>query len=290
MKKVKIGKKRIGPDEPCFVVAEIGINHNGDIELAKQLIDIASVFGCDAVKFQKRNVDVVYTSEELAVPRENHFGPTNGDLKRGLEFGKKEYKEIDAYCRFKRILWFASCWDKSSVDFIDEFNPPCHKIASASLTNDQFLYYVRSKGRPVILSTGMSTMEEIDHAVDLLGKDDLIILHCTSTYPAKMSEINLKVIPRLIERYDVPVGYSGHEVGVMPSVLSVAMGACMVERHITMDRALWGSDQAASLETNGVRIMVRDIRSIPVCMGNGEKILYPSEIPVMEKLRWANMR
>ena len=285
MQKVQIETKHVGPGEPCFITAEIGINHNGDIELAKQLIDIASVFGCDAVKFQKRTIEAVYTPKELARPRESPFGSTNGDLKRGLEFSQEQYEEIDAYCRSKGILWFASCWDEGSVDFIEQFNPPCYKIASACLTNDGFLRYTRAKGKPIILSTGMSTLEEIDHAVEVLGKDDLIILHCTSTYPVKIKEINLKVIPRLIERYDVPVGYSGHEVGVMPSVLAVAMGACVVERHITMDRAMWGSDQAASLEPNGVRLLVRDIRAIPVCRGDGEKVVYPGEISVLQKLR-----
>ncbi|RZB30175.1 MAG: hypothetical protein SRB1_02455 [Desulfobacteraceae bacterium Eth-SRB1] len=290
MQKVQIETKHVGPGEPCFITAEIGINHNGDIELAKQLIDIASVFGCDAVKFQKRTIEAVYTPKELARPRESPFGSTNADLKRGLEFSREQYEEIDAYCRSKDILWFASCWDEGSVDFIEQFNPPCYKIASASLTNDRLLRYTRAKGKSIILSTGMSTLEEIDHAVELLGKDDLIILHCTSTYPSKIKELNLNVIPMLIERYDVPVGYSGHEVGVMPSVLAVAMGACMVERHITMDRAMWGSDQSASLEPNGVRLLVRDIRVIPACLGDGEKVVYPSEIPVLQKLRWAHTR
>lgn len=290
MQKVQIGTKYVGCGEPCFITAEIGINHNGDIELAKQLIDITSAFGCDAVKFQKRTIEVVYTPEELAKPRESPFGYTNGDLKRGLEFGQEQYEEIDAYCRSKGILWFASCWEEGSVDFMEQFNPPCYKIASASLTNDDFLRYTAGKGKPIILSTGMSTLEEIDHAVEVLGKDDLIILHCTSTYPAAIEEINVKVIPRLIERYDIPVGYSGHEVGILPSILAATMGACMVERHITMDRAMWGSDQAASLEPNGVRLLVRDIRAVPVCFGDGEKVVYPSEIPVMQKLRWAYTR
>src|SRR5262245_38295661 len=182
---VQIGKKMIGDGQPCFIVAEIGINHNGSVEIAKKLIDAAALAGCDAVKFQKRTVDVVYTSEELAKPRENPFGPTNGDLKRGLEFGKKEYQEIDRYCKEKGILWFASCWDEAAVDFIEQFNPPCYKIASASLTDDALLRHHRRYGRPLIISTGMSTQEQIDHAVEVLGLKSLIILHCTSTYPSK---------------------------------------------------------------------------------------------------------
>ena len=197
MTDIKIGDTRVGDGDPCYVVAEIGINHNGDIELAKQLIDMAEATGCNAVKFQKRTVEVVYSAEELAKPRENPFGPTNGDLKRGLEFGLDEYREIDRFCRELGIAWFASCWDEGSVDFIEQFEPPCYKIASASLTDDDLLRYHRGKGRPVILSTGMSTLEEIDHAVEVLGKDDLIILHATSTYPSNYDELNLKAIPEL---------------------------------------------------------------------------------------------
>ncbi len=283
--KVKIGTRLVGDGEPCFVIAEIGINHNGNVDLAKKLISAAAVAGCDAVKFQKRTVDVVYTAEELAKPRENPFGTTNGDLKRGLEFGEEAYREIDAFCRSQKILWFASCWDEGALDFIEQFNPPCYKIASASLTDDPLLRHHRKTGRPIIISTGMSTLEEIDHAVAVLGKNDLVILHCTSTYPSKPEELNLSAIPVLKKRYGVPVGYSGHEVGLQTTEAAVALGACCVERHITLDRAMWGSDQAASVEPQGVMRLVRDIRVIEQGMGDGTKIVYPSEVPIRAKLR-----
>ncbi len=284
-KTVTIGNKIIGDGQPCFIIAEIGINHNGSVELAKKMIDIAVTTGCDAVKFQKRTVDIVYTQEELAKERKSVFGNTNGDLKRGLEFGEKEYKEIDEYCKEKGIMWFASCWDEQSVDFIDKFNPPCYKIASASLTDDNLLKHTRSKGKPIMLSTGMSTMEEIRHAVSILGEDNLVLLHCTSTYPSNADEMNLRVIETFREEFSCPIGYSGHERGITPSVLAVAVGASVVERHITTDRTNWGSDQAASLETAGLYHMVRDIRQTPVLLGNGIKIVYPRELPIIEKLR-----
>lgn len=282
---VRIGDRLVGDGLPCFIVAEIGINHNGDLEIAKKLIDVASLAGCDAVKFQKRTVEVVYSPEELAKPRENPFGPTNGDLKRGLEFGQKEYEEIDAYCRDKKILWFASCWDEGAVDFIEQFNPPCYKIASASLTDDNLLRYHRRYGRPIIISTGMSTLDEIDHAVDVLGHDDLVVLHCTSTYPSQIEELNLSAIRELNHRYGVPTGYSGHEVGLAPSVGAAVLGACVIERHITLDRAMWGSDQAASVEWQGFWRLVKDIRALEKAMGDGVKRVYPSEVPIIKKLR-----
>ncbi|MBR2429840.1 N-acetylneuraminate synthase family protein [bacterium] len=282
---VKIADKFVGDGYPCFIIAEIGINHNGSIAVAKKMIDIAVTTGCNAVKFQKRTVDIVYSKEELAKERKSVFGNTNGDLKRGLEFGYDEYKEIDEYCKEKKILWFASCWDEQSVDFIEQFNVPCYKIASASLTDDKLLKYTRSKGKPVLLSTGMSTMEEIRHAVDILGEDNLIIYHCTSTYPSNADETNLRVIEQFKKEFSCPIGYSGHERGVTPSVLAVALGACSVERHITVDRTNWGSDQAASLEMAGLYHMVRDIRQVPDLLGNGKKIVYPRELPIIEKLR-----
>ena len=282
---VKIGNRLVGDNQPCFIVAEIGINHNGDMEIAKKLIDAAVESACDAVKFQKRTVDVVYTPDELARSRENPFGSKNGDLKHGLEFGYEEYKEIDAYCREKGITWYASCWDEKSVDLIEQLDLPCYKIASASLTDDNLLRHHRQKGRPLIISTGMSTLEEIDHAVDVLGSDDLIILHCTSTYPSKLSELNLSAIHSLKDRYDVPIGYSGHEVGLPTSLAAATLGACMIERHITLDRAMWGSDQSASVEPQGFARLVRDIRAIEVAMGDGVKRVYDSELPILDKLR-----
>ena len=284
-KTVTIKDRKIGDGYPCFIIAEIGINHNGSVDLAKKMIDIAVTTGCDAVKFQKRTIDVVYTQEELAKERKSVFGNTNGDLKRGLEFGVKEYKEIDSYCKEKGILWFASCWDEESVDFIERFNPPCYKIASASLTDDNLLIHTKSKNKPIFLSTGMSTMEEIRHAVSILGEDNLIIMHCTSTYPSNADEMNLRVIQSFRKEFTCPIGYSGHERGITPSVLAVALGANVVERHITTDRTNWGSDQAASLETAGLYHMVRDIRQTPVMLGNGVKIVYPREYPIIDKLR-----
>jgi N-acetylneuraminate synthase len=283
--KVKIGNRWVGEREPCFVVAEIGINHNGSVDLAKKLISAAVVAGCDAVKFQKRTIEKVYTREELEKPRESPFGTTNGDLKRGLEFGIEQYRIIDAFCHSQNILWYASCWDEDSVEFLETFNPPCYKIASACLTNDALLKCHRATRKPIILSTGMSTVEQIDHAVEVLDTDNLILLHCTSTYPAQIDELNLRVIPFLRERYKVPVGYSGHEVGLAPALAAVVLGACMIERHITLDRAMWGSDQAASVEPHGFTRLVRDIRVIEKALGDGIKRVYPSEIPVMQKLR-----
>lgn len=282
---VGIGDRAVGDGQPCYVIAEIGINHNGDVAQAKRLISVASAAECNAVKFQKRTVDVVYKPEELAKPRESPFGETNGDLKRGLEFGFEQYCEVDRFAKECGMPWFASCWDEASVDFIDQFDPPCYKIASASLTDDNLLRHTRRKGKPIILSTGMSTLEQIDHAIDVLGKDDLILLHTCSTYPSQYAELNLRVIPLLRERYRVPVGYSGHETGLPSSVAAAAIGACVVERHITTDRSLWGSDHAASLEPNGINRLVRDIRLVETSMGDGVKRIVPSEIPIMQKLR-----
>lgn len=282
---VKIGSKFVGDGQPVYVTAEIGINHNGDLDLAKRLISVAVAAGCDAVKFQKRTIDVVYTAEELAKPRESPFGATNGDLKRALEFGFAEYKEIDAYCRAVKMPWFASCWDEESVDFINLFDVPCFKIASASLTDDNLLRHIRATGKPIVLSTGMSTIEEIDHAVEVLGKDNLVILHACSTYPANYGELNLRAIPVMRERYGVPVGYSGHETGIPSSVAAATMGACFIERHITLDRAMWGSDHAASLEPNGITRLVRDIRLVEQSMGDGVKRVYEREYPIIKKLR-----
>ena len=285
MQSVRIAEREIGPDHPTFVVAEIGINHNGSLETAKQLIDAAVAAGCNAVKFQKRSIEVVYSAEELARPRESPFGFTNGDLKRGLEFGADQYAEIDRYCAGKNIMWFASCWDEASVDLIEQFKPPCYKIASASLTDDNLLRHYRKTERPLIISTGMSTLEQIDHSVEVSGRHDLILLHATSTYPSDVMELNLRAIPRLGERYKVPVGYSGHEVGLYTTLAAVVLGACIVERHITLDRAMWGSDQAASVEPQGFARLVKAIRAVETALGDGVKKVYPSEIRIMQKLR-----
>jgi N-acetylneuraminate synthase len=268
------------------MVAEIGINHNGDVEIAHMLMKLAKDAGFDAVKFQKRTVDLVYSAEELAKPREHPWGTTNGELKRHLELGEDEFKQIDGYARELGILWFASCWDEGSVDFIARFDPPAYKIASASLTDDGLLRHTRAQGKPIILSTGMSSMEQVDHAVELLGQDDLVILHAVSTYPARYDELNLRAMCTLRDRFPgVPVGYSGHETGLAPSVAAVAMGACMVERHVTLDRSMFGSDQPASLGPSGFERLIRDIRLVEASMGDGTKRLLQSEVPIMEKLR-----
>lgn len=284
-KDVIIANKTIGDNSPCFIIAEIGINHNGSLDLAKKMIDEAVIAGCDAVKFQKRTINKVYTPQELDAYRPNYYGNTNRDLKLGLELSFEDYCEIDSYCKSKSIMWFASCWDKESVDFIEQFDVPCHKIASALLTDDDFLYRIKMTNKPLLLSTGMSTMDEIRHAVKLLGEENLILYHCTSTYPNEHSEINLRVIEQFRNEFNCPIGYSGHEKGLLPSILSVELGACSIERHITVDRTLWGSDQAASLEPEGLRRMVRDVREVKKILGDGKKVVYASEIPIKEKLR-----
>jgi N-acetylneuraminate synthase len=282
---VRIADRVVGPGHPCFVVAEIGINHNGDLEVAKRLIDAAVASGCDAVKFQKRTIELVYSPDDLERPRDSPFGTTNGDLKRALELDAGAYRAIDLYCRERGVLWFASCWDECSVDFMELFDPPCYKVASACLTHDELLLRHRETKRPLILSTGMSTMEQIRHAVELLDQDRLIILHTTSTYPSQVEDLNLRVINSLQQQFSCPIGYSGHEIGLQTSVAAVALGARVVERHITLDRAMWGSDQAASVEPQGLARLVRDIRAVEAALGDGVKRLLESEIPTMQKLR-----
>jgi N-acetylneuraminate synthase len=282
---VKIGKKLVGDGQPCYVIAEIGINHNGNLDIAKRLISVAVAAGCDAVKFQKRTIEVVYSAEELARPRESPFGETNRELKEALEFDFDDFEEIDKYCKAVNIPWFVSCWDEGSVDMIAQFDVPCFKIASASLTDDHLLRHTRAQRKPIILSTGMSTYQEIDHAIEVLGKQDLIVMHSCSTYPAYYEELNLRAIPTMKERYGVPIGYSGHETGISSSVAAAVLGACSVERHITLDRSMWGSDQAASLEPNGITRLIRDIRLVEQSMGDGVKRVYERELPIIKKLR-----
>jgi len=282
---VDIGGRSVGAGCPCFVIAEIGINHNGSVETAKALVDAAASAGCEAVKFQKRTVEAVYSPEELDRPRESPFGKTNRELKLGLEFGREGYDAIARHSSDRRILWFASCWDEGSVDFIEGYDPPCYKIASACLTDDALLRRHRQTGKPILLSTGMSSMDEIRHAVSVLGKENLILLHCTSAYPCAPVDLNLSVIGSLRREFEVPIGYSGHEVGLQTSVAAAVLGACVLERHLTLDRAMWGSDQAASVEPHGMAHLVRDIRVIEEAMGDGEKRVLESERAARAKLR-----
>jgi N-acetylneuraminate synthase len=285
-KKVKIGNKYIGDNYPAFIVAEIGINHNGDIELAKKLIDLAATSGCDAVKFQKRTPELCVPEEQKNLMRETPWGiMTYLEYRIHTEFNEEEYREIDRCCQDKGILWFCSCWDVPSIDFIERFNVPCYKIASASITDQKLLKRISKIGKPVILSTGMSTMKQIRDAVSLFDKNKLIILHSTSSYPCSPDELNLKMIETLKNEFNLTVGYSGHEVGLQSTYAAVVLGACLIERHITLDRAMWGSDQSSSIEPSGLRRLVRDIRIIENAMGDGIKKVYESEIPLIKRLR-----
>lgn len=270
-----------------FIIAEIGINHNGDIELAKKLIDTAVIAGCDAVKFQKRTVDKVYTKEYLAEPRKSPWGETQRAQKEGLEFGKKEYDEIDTYCRGKGIEWYASAWDIDSQKFLQQYDCKYNKIASAMLTNDELLEEVAQEGKYTFIATGMSTLEEIEHAVEIFEKRHCAyeLMHCNSTYPMPTEDANLKVIKVLADIYKCKVGYSGHEEGTLVSTCAVAAGASSIERHITMDRTMYGSDQKASIEPYELCKLVKDIRETEKIMGTGEKILTEAEEEVKKKLR-----
>ncbi|WP_421866751.1 N-acetylneuraminate synthase family protein [Motiliproteus sp.] len=275
--------------DSCYIVAEIGINHNGDLDIAKQLIELAKDVGCDAVKFQKRTVDVVYTAEELERYRESPFGTTNGALKYGLELSLEQYQEIDRYCKELQIDWFGSPWDEQSVDFLMEFDTPYIKVASASATDKGLLEYCSRTGRPLLVSTGMcdlAMIKKIVSTIDNAGGEIAMLYHCTSTYPSEMHELNLSGIQTLKQAFPgIPIGYSGHEPGVTPSVIAVALGAESVERHITLKRTMWGSDHAASLEPQGLRRLVRDIRDFKVAQGDGIIELLDTERPIAEKLR-----
>ena len=286
---VNIGGKEIGDGRPCYIVAEIGINHNGDMENAKLLIDAAVQAGCNAVKFQKRTPELCVPINQQNQQRDTPWGTmTYLDYRHRVEFGVEEYSEIDRYCKEKNIDWFASCWDEPSVDLLEQFDLPCYKIPSAALTADNLVKHVVSHGRPVVLSTGMSTDEEINHAVSLLGKGNHIICHTTSTYPCPVDELNLRMLHTLRSRFDGPIGYSGHEVGIPTTLAAVALGANLVERHITLDRSIWGTDQAASVEPVGLSYLVRHIRSIESAMGDGVKHVYDSEYAARIKLRINN--
>ena len=271
-----------------FIIAEIGINHNGDIEIAKQLIDMAKDAGCDAVKFQKRTIDIVYSKEYLDSPRESPWGTTQREQKEGLEFGKEEYDIIDAYCKEKGIDWFASAWDIESQKFLRQYELKYNKVASAMLTHTDFLKAAAEERKNTFISTGMSTYEDIDVAVDIFKANNcpFTLMHCVSVYPADDNELNLLGILELQRRYNSDVGYSGHEVSVLPSVLAVMLGAVAIERHITLDRAMYGSDQSASLERRGLEYVVRDVRRLTTILGDGEKKMLDKEREVAQKLRY----
>ncbi|OQX67684.1 MAG: N-acetylneuraminate synthase [Sorangiineae bacterium NIC37A_2] len=283
---VSLAGRLVGEGHPTYIIAEIGLNHNGDLKLAKQLIDVAALFGCDAVKFQKRTPELCVPRDQWDKERDTPWGRmTYIEYRHRIEFGAAEYEQIDAHCRQKGIHWFASCWDEPSVDFMERFDPPCYKIASASLTDEKLLARKVRTGKPLILSTGMSTMAEIERAVASLPKERLILLHATSTYPCKPAEINLRMLKTLRDKFDVPVGYSGHETGLQISIAAAALGAVAIERHITLDRAMWGTDQAASVEPSGLQRLVRDVRVIEQALGDGKKRVYESELPIRAKLR-----
>lgn len=285
-KAVKVGDRWIGEGQPTYIVAEVGINHNGDLNIAKELIQAAKHAGVDAVKFQKRTPELCVPPEQRNQMRDTPWGYiTYLDYRYKVEFGEDEYGEIDRYCKEVGIDWFASVWDEPSVDFLEAFSPICYKVPSASLTDHGLLRRLRATGRPLILSTGMSTMEQIKAAVGVIGQDNLIITHTTSTYPCDPVELNLRMIETLRREFDCPIGYSGHEVGLIPSVVTIALGACLVERHITLDRAMWGSDQAASVEPGGFERLVKYIRVTEQALGDGVKQVYESELPVLRRLR-----
>jgi len=287
-RELKIGGRLVGDGHPTYMVAEIGINHNGDLEIAKQLIDVAKWAGADAVKFQKRTPELAVPDDQKDKMRETPWGYiTYMEYRERVEFGNQEYAEIDAHCKSKGLTWFVSVWDEPSVDFTEAFDPPCYKVPSASLTDHALLDHLKATGRPIILSTGMSTMDEIKAAVSHLDMDKLMITHATSTYPCEPEELNLNMIHTLQEQFPCPIGYSGHEVGLVPSAVAVAKGACMVERHITLDRAMWGSDQAASVEPHGLQTLVKYLRVTEQALGDGVKRVYDSELPARQKLRRA---
>jgi N-acetylneuraminate synthase len=283
---VDIGGVKVGVGQPVYIIGEIGINHNGELETCKKLIDVAAAAGCNAVKFQKRTPELCVPEAQKSLVRETPWGMmTYLEYRHRIELKEDQYAEIDRYAKGKGLHWFASCWDIPSVDFMERFEPVAYKIASASLTDDALLRHTAGRNRPVILSTGMSTQDEIDRAVTVFDRQRLILTHATSTYPCSPDELNLRMINTLRSRYNLPVGYSGHETGLQTTVAAVALGACVVERHITLDRAMWGTDQAASVEPAGLHRLVRDIRVVERAFGDGVKHVYPSELPIRAKLR-----
>ncbi len=284
---VTIGDRLVGEGQPVYVIAEIGINHNGSVELAKRLVDGAATAGCDAVKFQKRTPELCVPRDQWGVERDTPWGRmTYIDYRRKIELGEDDYRQLDAHCRARGIAWFASAWDEPSVEFLERFDPPCYKVASASITDHDLLRAMRATGRPMILSTGMSTLAEIVAAVEAVGRDGLLVAHSTSAYPCPPEQLNLRMIQTLRALYpDCPVGYSGHEVGLATTWAAVALGASFIERHVTLDRAMWGSDQAASVELAGLARLVENIRDVERSLGDGIKRVYDAELPMRKKLR-----
>ncbi|MCW8812070.1 MAG: N-acetylneuraminate synthase family protein, partial [Chlorobium sp.] len=279
-REIKVGNRMIGDGHPVFIVAETGINHNGSLDIAKKLIQGAKAAGADAVKFQKRTPEICVPKDQWNVERDTPWGRmTYIDYRYKVEFSKEDYSVIDKFCKEKNIIWFASCWDEEAVDFMEQFDVPIYKTASAILTDINLLKKHKTLNKPVMISTGMSTMEEIEEAVKIFENKNHLVAHSTSTYPCPNEELNLKMITTLREKYpNTPIGYSGHETGLAPTWAAVVLGASFVERHITLDRAMWGSDQAASVEVNGFNRLIRNIRDIEIALGDGIKKVYQSEM------------
>jgi len=287
--KIELGKRIISndPKDPIFFIGEIGINHNGELNLAKKIIDLANMHQVDCVKFQKRTPEICVPESERNKIKDTPWGEmTYFEYKKRMEFWKKEYDEIDKYCKDKEIIWTASAWDIPSIEFLEKYNVPFHKVPSAKLTDKEFLLRLKKTKKPIFLSTGMSTESEIVKAVEILKWSQLVIMHCNSEYPAKDENLNLNYILRLKKMFpEYIIGYSGHEVGISASLIAGAMGARVIERHITLDRALWGTDQAASLDYEGIRVLSRGLKNLPIWIGKQEKIISPGEIKIKEKLR-----
>ncbi len=286
-REVKLGNSFVGDNHPTFIIAEIGINHNGSVELAKKMISGAVAAGADCVKFQKRTPEICTPKDQWHLERDTPWGRmTYIDYRKKVEFGINEYDEINEFCMKSNIMWTASVWDNESVDFMEEFKLPFYKLPSASLTDIDLIKRIKQSGKPLMISTGMSSVEEIENGINAFGTENLLIAHATSTYPCKIEELNLKVIDTYKNKYEnIPIGYSGHEVGLAPTLAAVTIGASFVERHITLDRAMWGTDQAASVEIGGFIRLVNNIRDIEASLGDGEKKVYDSELPIRKKLR-----
>ena len=289
-REIKIGDRMVGEGYPAYIIAEIGINHNGDLGIAKQMIDAAVHAGVDAVKFQKRTPEVATPPEQQNQMRETPWGYiTYLEYRHKVEFDKEKYREIDRHCKERGIAWMVSVWDELSVDFMENFDTPAYKIPSASLTDFDLIRRTRATGKPIILSSGMSTMEQIKNGVEIAGEQNLLLMHCTSTYPCEPEELNLRMIDTLRREFpNLPIGYSGHEVGLVPTAIAVALGACVVERHLTLNRAMWGSDQAASVEPWGFETLVKYLRVTEASLGDGVKQVYESEKASLNRLRRVN--